>query len=108
MARTAPPINPASINIEKNRLLLFDPSNAIGIIDKVVLKLYPTSYWSTIYVGRLPPNTSSPSSIPAGAGDEVSQINTPGTAAQTRIVRIISQTAVIFSAIDSIHFNLAI
>jgi len=44
----------------------------------------------------------------AGAEDEVSQIKTPGTAAQTKIVRIISQTAVIFSTIGSIHFNLAI
>jgi hypothetical protein len=35
VARTAPPISPASINIEKNRLLGFDPSNAIDIIDKV-------------------------------------------------------------------------
>jgi hypothetical protein len=35
VARTAPPISPASINIEKSRLLGFDPSNAIGIIDKV-------------------------------------------------------------------------
>ena len=38
------------------------------------------------------------------AGLEVSQIKIPGTAAQTRIVRIISHTAVIFSAIDKIHF----
>ncbi|HJU34745.1 MAG TPA: hypothetical protein VJ695_06465 [Nitrososphaera sp.] len=51
---------------------------------------------------------SSHSNILAGAEDEVSQINTPGTAAQTSIVRIISQTAVIFSTIDSIHFYLGI
>jgi hypothetical protein len=38
----------------------------------------------------------------------VSHINTPGTAAQTRIVRIISQTAVIFSTIDPFHFYLPI
>jgi hypothetical protein len=54
------------------------------------------------------PNASSPTSNLAGAEDDVNQINTPGTAAQTKIVRIISQTAVIFSTIDSIHFNLAI
>jgi hypothetical protein len=63
------------------------------------------------------PTTSSPSSIPAGAevagaevagaevaGAEAIQINKPGTAAQTKIVRIISQTAVIFSTINSIDF----
>jgi hypothetical protein len=44
--------------------------------------------------------------IPGGL--DVSQIRTPGTAAQTRIVRIISQTAVIFSTIDSIHLNCVI
>jgi hypothetical protein len=47
-------------------------------------------------------------SILAGAEEEVNQIKTPGTAAQTKIVRIISQTAVIFSTISSIHFYLAI
>ena len=110
MARTAPPINPASINIEKKRLLLFEPSNAIGIIDKVVLRLYSASYkkYDIIYVGRLVPNASNPASIPAGAEEELSQISTPGTGAQTKIVRRISQTAVIFSTIDSIHFYLAI
>ncbi|MDQ4015172.1 MAG: hypothetical protein M3136_05355 [Thermoproteota archaeon] len=54
------------------------------------------------------PNASNPASILAGAEEEVSQISTPGTAAQTKIVRIISQTAVIFSTIDPIHFYLAI
>ncbi|HEU4445605.1 MAG TPA: hypothetical protein VFR94_13110 [Nitrososphaeraceae archaeon] len=54
------------------------------------------------------PNASNPASILAGAEEELSQISTPGTAAQTKIVRIISQTAVIFSTIDSIHFYLAI
>jgi hypothetical protein len=58
-------------------------------------------------VGRLP-IASSPVNILAGADEVVSQINTPGTAAQTRIVRIISQTAVIFSTIDSIQFYLGI
>jgi hypothetical protein len=48
VARTAHPINPASINIEKKRLLLLEPSNANGIIDKVVLRLYSASYQSTI------------------------------------------------------------
>jgi hypothetical protein len=54
------------------------------------------------------PIASNHINILAGAEDEVSQIKTPGTAAQTKIVRIISQTAVIFSTIGSIHFNLAI
>ena len=49
---------------------------------------------------------SNPSSILAGVA--VSQIRTPGTAAQTMIVRIISQTAVIFSTIDQIHFECVI
>jgi hypothetical protein len=35
-------------------------------------------------------------------------INMPGTAAQTKIVRIISQTAVIFSTMSSIDFHLDI
>ncbi|MFL6497418.1 MAG: hypothetical protein ACJ70U_01795 [Nitrososphaera sp.] len=39
----------------------------------------------------------------AGAADVVSKIRAPGTAAQTNMVRIISQTAVIFSTM--IHFN---
>lgn len=108
VARTAPPISPASINIERNRLLGFDPSNAIGIIDKIKSLSYTSaSYPSTPYFGGLP-IASSHISILAGAGDEVSQINTPGTAAQTKIVRIISQTAVIFSTIDPIHFYLPI
>jgi hypothetical protein len=47
-----------------------------------------------------------PSSIFAGVA--VSQIKTPGTAAQTKIVRIISQTAVIFSTIDPIHLDCVI
>ena len=38
----------------------------------------------------------------------VSQIRTPGTAAQMRIVRIISQTAVIVSTIISIHLEYVI
>jgi hypothetical protein len=38
----------ASMIIEKNRLLLFDPSNAIGIIDELIIrKLYPAIYRST-------------------------------------------------------------
>lgn len=41
-------------------------------------------------------------------GPDVSQIRTPGTAAQTKIVRIISHTAVIFSTIDSIHLECVI
>jgi hypothetical protein len=44
--------------------------------------------------------------IPGGLA--VNQIRTPGTAAQTRIVRMISQTAVIFSTIDSIHLECVI
>src|SRR5215208_5763762 len=105
----APPMRQASMIIEKNRLLLFDPSNAIGIIDELIIrKLYPAIYRSTCYVvGRLA-IASSPINILAGAEAVVSQINTPGTAAQTRIVRIISQTAVIFSTIDSIQFYLDI
>ncbi|HEU0145129.1 MAG TPA: hypothetical protein VFQ47_10120 [Nitrososphaera sp.] len=56
---------------------------------------YPTvSYFAGLSVA------SSHINILAGAVDEVSQIKTPGTAAQTKIVRIISQTAVIFSTID--------
>jgi hypothetical protein len=50
---------------------------------------------------------SIPSSIFGGvdlAGAEAIQINIPGTAAQTKMVRIISQTAVIFSTIDSNDF----
>jgi hypothetical protein len=50
---------------------------------------------------------SIPSSIFGGvdfAGAEAIQINMPGTAAQTKMVRIISQTAVIFSTIDSNDF----
>src|SRR5215217_9486094 len=54
-------------------------------------------------VGRLP-IASSPVNILAGADEVVSQINKPGTAAQTKIVRIISQTAVIFSTIDQFTF----
>jgi hypothetical protein len=54
------------------------------------------------------PVGSSHISILAGAEEEDSQINIPGTAAQTRIVRIINQTAVIFSTIDPIHFYLLI
>jgi hypothetical protein len=46
--------------------------------------------------------------ISTPAGLDVSQIRTPGTAAQTRIVRIISHTAVIFSTIDSIHLEYVI
>jgi hypothetical protein len=64
-------------------------------------------YLGISYFGGLP-TASSHINILAGAEDEVSQINTPGTAAQTKIVRIISQTAVIFSTIDSIHFYLPI
>jgi hypothetical protein len=41
----------------------------------------------------------------AVCGVVVSQISTAGTAAQTMIVRIISQTAVIFSTIDPILLN---
>lgn len=41
-------------------------------------------------------------------GVAVSQISTPGTAAQTMIVRIISHTAVIFSTIDPFQFPLDI
>ncbi len=92
----------------KNRVILFDPSNSIGIIDKVIRKLYPASYRTITYVDTALSNASTHISILAGAGDEVSQINTPGTAAQTKMVRIISQTAVIFSTIDSIHFYLPI
>jgi hypothetical protein len=69
----------------------------------LTLHFYP----STSYFGGLS-IASSHISILAGAEDVVSQINTPGTAAQTKIVRIISQTAVIFSTIDSIHFYLHI
>jgi hypothetical protein len=50
---------------------------------------------------------SIPNSIFGGvdfAGTEAIQINMPGTAAQTKMVRIISQTAVIFSTIDSNDF----
>jgi hypothetical protein len=54
------------------------------------------------------PIASNHINILAGAEDEVSHIKTPGTAAQTKIVRIISQTAVIFSTIGSIQFYLAI
>jgi hypothetical protein len=54
------------------------------------------------------PITLNPASILAGVvafvGLVVSQINIPGTAAQTKIVRMISQTAVIFSTIDQIDF----
>ena len=64
-------------------------------------------YLGISYFGGLL-TVSSHINILAGAEDEVSQINTPGTAAQTKIVRIISQTAVIFSTIDSIHFYLPI
>jgi hypothetical protein len=104
VARTTPPISPASINIEKNRLLGFDPSNAIGIIDKIKsLGNISASYPSTPYFSGLP-IASSHISILAGAEDEDSQINTPGTAAQTKIVRIISQTAVFFSTIIQFTF----
>jgi hypothetical protein len=65
------------------------------------------SYPSISYFGGLPIASSHINTL-AGAEDEVSQINTPGTAAQTKIVRIISHTAVIFSTIDSIHFYLPI
>ncbi|MDQ3852288.1 MAG: hypothetical protein M3251_05325 [Thermoproteota archaeon] len=65
------------------------------------------SYPSISYFGELAA-ASSHVNILAGAEDELSQINTPGTAAQTKIVRIISQTAVIFSTIDSIQFYLPI
>jgi hypothetical protein len=92
---------------EKDRLLGFDPLNAIGIIDKEIFKLCPAFYPRTSYFGRLPTVSSHIISL-AGAEEELSQINTPGTAAQTRMVRIINQTAVIFSTIDSIHFNLPI
>jgi hypothetical protein len=54
------------------------------------------------------PAKENPTSILAGGGVEVSQIRTPGTAAQTMIVRIISQTAVIFSTIISIHLEYVI
>ncbi|MDQ3910125.1 MAG: hypothetical protein M3232_06955 [Thermoproteota archaeon] len=77
------------------------------MIKKFSSKLYPASYPRTLYFDR-PPAASSHIIIFAGAGDVVSQINSPGTAAQTRMVRIINQTAVIFSTIDSIHFNLPI
>jgi hypothetical protein len=83
--------------------------NAIGIIDEEIFKLYPASYPRTLYFDRLPPAAASGHIIIfAGAEDVVIQINSPGTAAQTRMVRIINQTAVIFSTIDSIHFNLPI
>jgi hypothetical protein len=56
------------------------------------------------------PISLSPNTIFAGAvafvGVVDSQINMPGTAAQTKIVRMISQTAVIFSTIDQIDFSL--
>lgn len=96
--------------IEKNRLLLFDPSDAIGIItDQLIIsELYSAIYCSTWYVVGRPPIASSPINIFAGGGDVATQINRPGTAAQTSIVRIISQTAVIFSTIDSIQFYLGI
>ena len=101
--KTAPPIKPANISIENNNrlLLLFDPSKAFGIADKITITLYSSGYSSNSYI-RSWPTTSSPSSILGGA--EASQINMPGTAAQTKIVRIISQTAVIFSTNDSIGF----
>jgi hypothetical protein len=67
----------------------------------------PASYPNSPYFGGMPVG-SSHISILAGAEEELSQINTPGTAAQTKIVRIINQTAVIFSTIDPIHFYLLI
>jgi len=45
------------------------------------------------------PMASNHISIRAGAECELNQIKRPGTAAQTKIVRIISHTAVIFSTI---------
>jgi hypothetical protein len=106
VGRTALPISPP-VSTRENRLLGFHPLNAISIIDKEIFKFYPASYPRTLYFDR-PPAASSHIIIFAGAGDVVSQINSPGTAAQTRMVRIINQTAVIFSTIDSIHFNLPI
>ena len=91
----------------KNRLLGFDSLNAIGIIDREFFKSYPASYPRTSYFGRLS-TVSSHIIIFAGVEDVVSKINSPGTAAQTRMVRIINQTAVIFSTIDSIQFYLPI